>query len=286
MPQPPLIGAHQSIQGGHHRAVERGADVGCVCLQIFTRNNLRWTDRPLTSAGCRLFKTAVRKFDMGPVVAHNSYLINLASPDDALYEKSMDAFAEELDRCRRLGVRHIVAHPGAHTGAGASAGIERVVVGLNRLLRASRDVSILVETTAGAGSCLGGTFEEIAAILAGVRARTRVGVCFDTCHVFAAGYDLRTRRAYRDTMRRFDDLIGLERLQAFHFNDSKGDRGSHTDRHEQIGRGKLGREAFRLILRDRRFRGVPKLLETPKGKHGRATWDVTNLRLLRRLAAG
>jgi len=280
----PLVGAHHSIEGGHDRAVERAVRVGCLCLQIFTKNNLRWDGKPLTKEGALAFRRAVTKAGLEPVVAHSCYLINLASPDDTIYERSIAAFEDELDRCKRLGVKAIITHPGSHTGSGAQAGVRRIVDATNRLLKGSRDVSILMETTAGEGTSIGGTFEELAAILNGVRARTRIGVCFDTCHTFAAGYDLRSLKKYRDTMKHFDGVIGIERLRAFHLNDCQGKLGSHVDRHEQIGRGRLGDGAFRNLLRDGRFREIPKLLETRKRQDGRSDWDEINLAKLRKLA--
>jgi deoxyribonuclease-4 len=279
----PLIGAHESIAGGHFRAVGRALAAGCACLQVFTRNNLRWADRPLADEDCARFKAAVRDSGLSPVIAHGGYLINLASPDDRLFEKSLKALDDEMERCRRLGIQAIVLHPGAHGRASRDEGVTRVADGLNRALARRRGVEVLLETTAGSGS-LGGAFEDLADIISLVRDRDRVGVCFDTCHVFAAGHDLRTRRACLGTLRRFDDALGLGRLRAFHFNDSKGDLGSGIDRHEHIGRGRLGGEAFRCLLRDGRLDHVPKVLETPKGNRGRASWDSVNLRLLRWLA--
>ena len=288
VPREPLIGAHISIAGGAHRAPERAVAVGCVCMQIFTKSNVQWAAPPLRKDDAAAFQEQCKACNIAPVVAHNSYLINLASPDRALREKSVKAFRGELSRCSKLGLGAIIAHPGSHVGSGEKAGLRRIAQALNRLLdsRSSGAVRILLETTAGQGSALGGRFEHLAEIIARVRQKERVGVCYDTCHTFAAGYDIRTDDAYGRTMEDFDRTIGLGRIAAFHLNDAKAGLGSRTDRHEHIGRGKLGREAFRLILRDRRFGRVPKILETPKGRRGRAEWDVINLNLLRRLAEG
>ena len=282
-PLPPLIGAHMSIQGGPAKAVGRAVAAGCACFQLFTRNNLRWSDKPLTALAAREFRRALRASGLPEPVAHAGYLANLASPDDALYEKSMVGLEDELTRCDQLGVREIVLHPGAHRGSGVEAGLRRVADALNRLLSNHRRVSVLLEITAGAGSVLGGTFEELAGIISLVRSRTRVGVCFDTCHAFAAGYDIRTRATYNATLAELDRVIGLDRLRAFHLNDAKGKLGERKDRHEHIGLGSLGDTPFRLILRDPRFADVPKFLETPKREPGGKDWDPINLERLRAL---
>lgn len=283
-PAPPLVGAHMSIQGGPVAAVGRAVAARCACFQLFVKNNLRWQDKLLTDDAVRDFRRALRESGLPRPVAHAGYLINLATPDDALYEKSVNGLDAELTRCDRLGVREIILHPGAHRGSGADSGVRRVAEALNRLLRSHRRVRVLLENTAGRGSALGGAFEELASIVSRVRARTRVGVCFDTCHAFAAGHDLRTAKAYRATMDAFDRIVGLDRLRTFHLNDAKGRLGEHRDRHEHIGLGNLGDTPFRLILRDPRFVHVPKLLETPKREPGGKDWDRVNLARLRRLA--
>jgi len=287
-PSRPLIGAHMSISGGVDRAPERAKAVGCECMQIFTKSNMQWAARPLTEKEIAAFKRKCEETGIRPVLAHNCYLINLGSPDRKLAKKSFDSFLMELERCEQLGLPAIVAHPGSHAGAGEEEGLRRITEAIDELLERTSgfQVKILVETTAGQGSNLGYRFEHLAEIISGVRQKARIGVCYDTCHAFVAGYDIRTETAYRRTMREFDRVIGLKRIQAFHFNDSKADLGSRVDRHEHIGRGRLGTEPFRLILRDRRFVSIPKILETPKGKRGRADWDAINLALLRRLALG
>lgn len=283
MPPPPLLGAHQSIAGGHARAVERAVAAGCLCLQLFTKNNLRWNDKPLTDEGAALFRKRLKESGVKPAVAHAGYLANLATPKEELRVKSMDALHDEMARCERLGVKEIIVHPGMLMGAGADEGIARIAEGVNVLLRAHPRVSVLLENTAGAGSSIGGDFGELAAVLARVRAKKRAGVCFDTCHAFAAGHDLRTPKAWRDVAARLADTVGLEKVRAFHFNDSAFGLGEHKDRHAHIGLGRIGDGGFRGILRDERFRNVPKILETPKGKHGGRTWDEVNLERLRGL---
>ncbi len=284
MTHPPLIGAHQSIQGGHARAVERAIHEGCQRLQVFTRNNLRWNDKPIAPEDAQRFRDAVEQARIGPVLAHASYLMNLAAPDDALRRKSADSLTDELERCRQLAIPAIVIHPGAHLGAGAGPGASRIASCLNSLLDQFPHTDILLETTAGAGTVIGGAFEQLADIISQLRAPQRAGVCFDTCHVFAAGYDIRTKQALDATLAAFDRVLGLRRIRAFHFNDCKGTLGAHADRHEHIGKGALGDEPFKLLLTDPRFRDVPKLLETPKGMNGRRSWDRINLARLRRLA--
>ena len=263
----PLIGAHMSIAGGVENAPLRGLALTCRCIQIFTCNARRWTAAPLKPDAAARFKAHCRKTGVGPALAHNSYLINLATQDEALFDKSFVAFLGELQRCEALGLPGVVAHPGAHGGAGVEAGIQRIADALNALIAQTPKarVKALLETTSGQGSCIGGRFEHLAEIIRRVRRKSRVAVCFDTCHAFAAGYDLRTPAACRETFAEFDRVIGLNRLAAFHFNDSKGGLGSGLDRHEHLGRGKLGREAFRFILRDPRFADVPKILENAQG---------------------
>lgn len=264
--RPPLIGAHMSIAGGIHKAFERGESVGCRTLQIFLKNSNRWDARPLSAEERELFATARARTGIDPVVAHDSYLVNLASPDRALREKSVRAFMEEMGRANFLGVPFLVLHPGAHMGTGEREGCARVAEALDRALgEVGGPVVPLLENTAGQGSTLGRSFGELASILERVGERERVGVCFDTAHAFAAGYDLRTRKGYDAVMREFDRVIGVGRIRAFHVNDSKKELGSRVDRHADIGKGFLGLEPFRFLLNDRRFLAVPKILETPKG---------------------
>ena len=281
----PLIGAHMSIAGGYDKAVERAVTVRARALQIFTKNKSRWKAKPLAGAAAGAFQAAWAESGISAVLAHGSYLINLASPDRFLRERSIRAFADELARCETLGIPGLVTHPGAHLGAGVPDGCDRVADSLNRarLLVPAPGVTVLLETVAGLGTTLGRTFEELRRIRDRVRRPDLVAVCFDTCHVHAAGYDLTSDRGWEETLEEFDAALGLENLRAFHLNDSKRERGSRVDRHEHIGKGSLGPEPFARILRDPRFRRVPKLLETPKGKDG-VVMDRRNLALLRRLA--
>ena len=279
IPKRPL-GAHMSIAGGLERAVERGAAIGATALQIFTKSSNQWAARPLADGEAGRFRDAVRASGMTRVVAHDSYLINLCSPDDALWRKSIDACALELERCAILGVPWLVTHPGGHMGRGEEAGIRRMTEAID-LVHArvpAAQASLALETTAGQGTVIGHRFEQIAALMARAASGARLGVCLDTCHVFAAGYDLRTARAYDDTMRRFAGEIGFDRLVAVHVNDSKRELGSRVDRHEHIGRGHLGLDAFRFLMNDARLVDRALVLETPKDDECRE--DVVNLNAL------
>ena len=281
-----ILGAHQSIAGGYYRAVEKANESGCDCVQLFTKNNNQWQGKPITPEEAAQFRAAMKQRGIRHPLAHDSYLINLASPDESLWRRSIEAFVEELHRAALLGIPYVVTHPGAYTSSDESQGIRRVIAALNEVHEqtAGLGVECLLETTAGQGTALGWRFEQLAAILDGLAEPHRAGICFDTCHVFAAGYPLAPKKAYLATLREFDRLIGLKRIRAFHLNDSRRELGSRVDRHEHIGRGKLGREPFRLLLADRRFRRVPMYLETPKGQRGDTDWDVVNLRILRRMA--
>ena len=281
MGREPLLGAHMSIAGGIHNAFSHGERAGCRTLQIFLKNANQWKGRWLTEEDRSLYIEAQKRSSIGPVMAHNSYLINLASPDPFLYERSLEAFMEEMGRANFLGVPHVVLHPGAHMGAGENQGIARVAAAINRAVtQVPPPVVILLENTAGLGTCLGHRFEQ-AAILDRVRHPERIGVCLDTCHLFAAGYDIRSEAGYRKTILEFDRLLGVERIRAFHVNDCKRELGARVDRHAHIGKGFIGLEAFRCLVNDRRFARVPKILETPKGKDLRE--DLINLAVLRSL---
>jgi deoxyribonuclease-4 len=288
------LGAHQSIVGGFHKAVERAVETGCECLQIFTRNINQWSVSPIDPAAAAAFRAAVREAGLACVVAHDSYLINPAADDETLRDKSVAGLVTELERAEQLGIRWVVAHPGAAGEQPLDRALARAADGIAAALdrTSSLAAGILVETTAGQGSCLGATFEEIAAILDRIDARParrkRIGVCLDTCHVFAAGYPLHPPAALDDTLAQFDRLIGLKRLQLIHANDSKRELGSRVDRHEEIGKGKIGQAAFAAFMTHPRLAGIPIVLETPKeGPDGKPTPanDRRNLALLRRLAA-
>ncbi|TVR69221.1 MAG: deoxyribonuclease IV [Sphaerobacteraceae bacterium] len=277
------FGAHMSIAGGVDKAFDRAEKAGCDSLQIFTKNSNQWNAKPFDEAVLEAWKQREAETKIGPVVAHDSYLINLASPKDDLWEKSIDAFGIELQRCDQLGIRYLVTHPGSHTGSGEEAGLARVSEALNRLHNdmPELDVITLLETTAGQGTNLGSSFEHLATITSGVEDKLRVGYCLDTCHIFAAGYDFRTPEQYAETMKQFDDLLGIDRLFAIHLNDSKNDLGSRKDRHEHIGQGFIGLDGFRQFVNDKRLANVPGLLETKKSED--LSEDIENLATLRGL---
>lgn len=281
----PLLGAHMSIAGGYYKAVEQAAHCGCNCVQIFTKNNNQWRAKELTDDDVAKFRDALKEHKIVHPIAHDSYLINLAAPDADLWKKSIDAYVVELQRAERLGLAYVVMHPGAHTTASEEQGIRRAVKAFDEVHRQTRNLKVitLVETTAGQGSSLGWRFEQLANILGGVRNPDRLAVCVDTCHLFAAGYPLSDRKDYLATMRSLDKTVGIDRVRAFHLNDSKKELGSRVDRHAHIGRGKLGLEAFRNLLNDRRFSKVPMYLETPKEQENGEEMDIVNLRVLRSL---
>src|SRR5450432_4742460 len=279
-PVRPLLGAHMSIGGGVHRAIERARSIDCTAMQIFAKNNIQWFARPFTQEEIKAFLEHSQRAELAAVFSHANYLINLAATNPQFYANSIRAFSEELVRADQLGLPFVVLHPGAHLGAGEEAGLEKVVVSIDRIFGGIPRVKtrIALETTAGQGSCLGHTFAHLAYIIANVREPERLCICLDTAHVFAAGYDLTSEAGTRKTFREFDRTVGLRQVVALHLNDSKTARGSRVDRHEHIGKGQIGLGAFRVIMRDRRFRKIPKVLETPKGKELRE--DVENLRTL------
>ena len=283
MAKPILLGAHMSIGGGVHMAIERARSIDCTAAQMFVKNNMQWFARPLTREEIRAFLNHVQRDELESIFAHANYLINLAATNPQFHANSLRALAEEITRADQLELPFLVLHPGAHLGAGEEAGLEKIVDSINRVFDSVPRLKtrIALETTAGQGSCLGEKFEHLAYIISNVREPDRIRVCLDTAHVFAAGYDITSEPATRKMFREFDRIIGLDRLVAIHLNDSKTPRGSRVDRHEHIGKGKIGLDAFRFIMRDRRFRKIPKVLETPKGKELRE--DVQNLRTLRRL---
>ncbi len=277
------FGAHMSISGGFDKAVDRAVQAGCDALQIFTKNNNQWRAKPIEDGQVEQFLSRLAETGIGPVVAHDSYLINLASPDDELWEKSIEAFRIELERCEQLQVPFLVTHPGSFVKSSEDEGIARIAQALNRIHDdlPGFKVLTLLETTAGQGSAIGHRFEQLARIVERVSAPGRVGYCFDTCHVFAAGYEIRTDDGYAETMGAFETVLGLDNLKAFHFNDSKRELGSHVDRHDHIGAGQIGLDGFRHFVNDKRFDGRPALLETPKSDDLHE--DVENLARLRSL---
>ena len=276
-----------SIAGGLDKAPLRGKQVGCDTIQVFTKSNRQWRAKRLTDQEVEAFKSNLAATGIGPVVAHDCYLVNLAAPRRDVWKKSVGAFRVELERAERLGIPFLVTHPGSHAGAGEAEGMRRVAEAVNELhasLPGAR-VRILLETTAGQGNSLGYRFEQLALILTKVEQAARVGICLDTCHVFAAGYDIRTPDGYRKALEELEACLGLERLQAIHLNDSKGGLGCRVDRHEHIGEGRLGLAPFRRLLNDPRLRRVPMILETPKDDDF-ITADRRNLTRLRRLLNG
>ncbi len=272
-----------SISGGLHRAIERGCSIECSAMQIFVKNNMQWFARPLERAEILAFLDHAQRKQLSAVFAHANYLINLAATNPQFHANSLRALAEELTRADQLKLPFLVLHPGAHLGAGEEAGLERIIASIDTVHRVlpKTKTKIALETTAGQGTTLGHTFEQIAHIIGNVREPERLCVCLDTAHVFAAGYDTTTEAATRKMFTHFQRTIGLDRLAALHLNDSKTARGSHVDRHDHIGKGKIGLAAFRVIMRDRRFAKIPKVLETPKGKELRE--DVENIQTLRAL---
>jgi len=262
----PRLGAHMSIRGGLPRAVDRAHASGCAALQIFTKSAGQWRARPLPPEEIRLFRRRVRETGIRPVVAHNSYLINVAASDRTLRRQSITALLEELDRAETLGLDGLVMHPGSYTSGSEHGGLRLVADGIAEVMDARPDgrTKLLLEHTAGQGTNLGHRFEHLASIIDAVGGTPRVGVCLDTCHLLTAGYDICTREGYEDTFRQFGTIVGFSRLKAFHLNDSKKPCASRVDRHEHIGKGCIGVEPFRWLLNDRRFARLPMLLETPK----------------------
>ncbi|HUI05483.1 MAG TPA: deoxyribonuclease IV [Verrucomicrobiae bacterium] len=278
------LGAHMSIAGGVDRALERGASIGCDTIQVFLKSNRQWRGKKLTAAETQRFHVQQQATKIAPVFAHACYLINLAAAAGLTRRRSIAAMIDEIQRATQLGVPFIVMHPGAHLGAGERLGLRRVARSLDEVFRATRNspVKIALETTAGQGSNLGYRFEHLAEIMGSVAAPERVAVCIDTCHLLAAGYDIRTPQGYRETMRKFDRVVGSNHVVGVHLNDSKAPLGSRVDRHAHIGQGHIGLSGFRSVLGDGRWRGLPMVLETPKSDDLHE--DVENLRVLRRLS--
>ena len=280
-----LLGAHFSIAGGLHKALYTAADYQCTAVQIFTKNASTWKERALTDDDIHAFDQARKKTGIRHIASHTSYLINLASPEKNKHDRSCEALKAELLRCAALRISMVVLHPGSHMDAGNRAGIERIAGAVNDIFAETPDnpTRLLLETTAGQGSGIGHAFDQLAEIMDKIECPDRIGVCLDTSHVFAAGYDLRTETAYRKTVDAFDAAIGLENLFWIHVNDSKREFGDRVDRHEHIGRGYIGETAFRLLMNDQHLQKIPKVLETPKGNIGKGEkdWDRINLDMLR-----
>jgi deoxyribonuclease-4 len=276
------LGAHESVSGGLHLAFERIKRVGGEALQIFTRNQRQWIPAELKTEEVRLYKEAHGESGEMIVASHGSYLVNFATGKEELLQKSTLAFVLELQRCQQLGIPYVVLHPGSHGGDGVEAGLNRFVAGIDNAIEQSEtEVEVLVETTAGQGTGLGRSFEELAYILQNSRYSSQLGVCVDTCHIFAAGYDIRSVEKYNATIDELDNNVGLQRVKFFHLNDSKKELGSRVDRHEHIGKGAIGLSGFKNLLNDLRFKGLPMTLETPKSDD--LEKDRENLRTLRSL---
>lgn len=277
------FGAHVSVAGGLANAFARGKEATCDTIQIFTRNNKSWHTKPLSVQEIAAYKEARDLSEIAPVVSHDSYLINLAAPDPAILEKSREAFLDEMQRAEALDIPFLVTHPGSHLGTGIEAGIEKIIESINWVHQRAENfrLKILLENTAGQGTNIGFSFSHLKEIIDNVAEKERLGICLDTCHTFAAGYDLTSEEGYQNSVNELDGLIGLERLQVIHMNDSKKDLGSRVDRHEHIGKGMLGLVAFDRLVNDSRMTGKPMILETPKGKD--YAEDKENLAILRGL---
>jgi len=277
------LGAHMSIAGSVDLALSRARETGCNAVQIFVTSPNRWSFRKFSREEVKSFREKSRSFRKEFLVAHSSYLVNLASPDRYLFSRSMRSLIDQLKRTTRLGIEYFVIHPGSHRGQGVQMGIERIASALTEIISAigKKAPMILLETTAGQGNSIGSRFEEISEIIARCRFPEKLGACFDTCHVFAAGYDIRTEKTFEDTLRRFDRTIGLSKLLVFHLNDSLKGLGERIDRHTHIGKGKIGPTCFKLLVNDERFKDRPMILETPKGPDNK--YDLMNLKILRSL---
>ena len=282
----PLLGAHMSIAGGVDKAFLEGKKAGCDVMQIFTKSSRQWAAQPYSKEEIQNFKQNQKETGIVTVIAHDSYLLNLGSPDNALRKRSIHGFIDEMERCETLSVPYLIAHPGAHVGSGEEEGIKTIARSLDEIHAAclGYSVKVALEITAGQGSNLGYRFEQIRSMMDATKESDRLRVCFDTEHAFAAGYDIRTKDEYDRTFGELDDIIGLKLVAAFHLNDSKKEFHSRVDRHEHIGKGHIGVEAFRLLMNDQRFWGIPMCLETPKGPDLKE--DVENLTLLRGLIEG
>lgn len=277
-----------SIAGGYYKAVGAAEKATCDCVQVFTRNNNQWRAKPITDAEAERFRSTLEASTITHPLSHSSYLINLASPDEALRQKSIDSFVMELQRAELLGIPYVVLHPGAYTDSSEAAGMDAIIRSLDEVHARTPDCAArcLLENTAGQGTVLGWKFEQLADMLEGVKAPERIGICLDTCHAFAAGYGLAERQDYEQTMAELDRTVGLEQIRAIHLNDSKKPLGSRVDRHDHIGQGLLGIDAFTNLLTDARFQGIPMYIETPQGTdESGQDMDVVNLNLLRSLSA-
>ena len=278
------FGAHMSTSGGVWKALQRGVSFDCEVVQIFVKNNMQWFGRPYSPQEISQYANELAADKLAKIFGHTGYLINLGAAPSPNRDNSIKSLIQEIQLATQLGLPFLVLHPGAHLGAGEEAGLEQILAGLNEVFRATKDspVRIALENTAGQGTCLGHQIAHLATIFERVDQPKRLGVCLDTAHFFAAGYDLRTAQGWNAAIKEVDSLIGLKQILAFHLNDSKTNLGSRVDRHAGIGQGKIGREAFRHIVNDERFRDLPGCLETPKSDDLHE--DIENLAVLRALA--
>ncbi len=278
------FGAHESIAGGVFNAIERGKKATCDTIQMFNKSNSQWRAKTITEKELEKYFSAIDEFGVTVATSHSSYLINLASPKEELNEKSFHAIKEEMERCEMLKIPNLVFHPGSHVGEGEEVGMDSIAKNVVRLfeeLPESDNVTLLFETTAGQGTNLGYTFEQLGYLIEKSGSHDRLGICLDTCHIFSAGYPISEPKEYKKTMKQFEECIGIDRLKIIHMNDSKKEFGLKKDRHEAIGKGFIGLEAFRNIVNDKKLKNVPMILETPKGDE--LLEDIENLKLLRSL---
>lgn len=278
------LGAHMSMAGGFDKAIERGLRAGCQTIQIFTKSNNQWAAPPISKEQVALFSQAVEESQVSPVFSHCAYLINVGSPKKEVFEKSKQALVVEVERATTLGLSFVILHPGAHLESGEAACIKQIATAVASVLKQTKgsSVKILYEISAGQGTTVGHRFDQLAELLERTGMPERTGICLDTCHLFAAGYDLRTKAAYEKTFKEFDRVVGLKKVQVVHLNDSKKELGCRVDRHEHIGKGQIGLEGFRCLMNDPRLRHLPMVLETPKDEETLAE-DIMNLKLLRSL---
>lgn len=283
VPFVPLLGSHMSVAGGVHTAFERGTRIGCSTMQVFVKNASQWFGKPPSEEDISKYKTEEAKTTIRPVVAHAAYLINLCATNKEILSRSQNAFLDELKRCEMFGIHALIFHPGAHLGAGESDGIRKIAESINVVHQKTDNFRVLttLECTAGQGSAIGYRFEHLHDIIDLVDSKDRMAVCLDTCHLFAAGYDIGTEAGWVETIQLFNDIVGLDRLAAIHVNDSKRERGSRVDRHHHIGKGMIGLTGFRMLMRDERLKTIPKILETEKGNDMRE--DVENMSTLKSL---
>lgn len=275
-----LLGAHMSVAGGFDKAVLAGASIGCSTIQIFTKSNRQWSAKKLSDSEIDIYKKTLNKTAINPIIAHTAYLINIGSPNKDIEKKSIASLAEEIERCNQLSIPYLVLHPGSYINGNKHDCLERIIENLNTVIQKKDTTLILLELMAGQGSTVCSTFEELEYIYKRIDNKKQVGICFDTCHAWAAGYDFSTTHTYESMWRHFDEIIGLKNLKVIHVNDSKNTRGSHLDRHETIGKGTIGLEAFKMIMNDMNLFDIPKILETPKNS---LEDDIYNMNVLKNL---